>query len=135
MPRKVHHTMKGASMTKATTSAIDFLAAISGGTEVFEVSGLTVELRSLTFAEVQRLSAAHKDDSTEMAFQALVLGLVEPKLDEEQLVQVRQGRPGPLMKIATRVMRISGMVDTEEGGSPLDGGVSSSNGLVTAQPI
>lgn len=112
-------------MTKATTSAIDFLAAISGGTEVFEVSGLTVELRSLTFAEVQRLSTAHKDDSTEMAFQALVLGLVEPKLDEEQLAQVRQGKPGPLMKIATRVMQISGMVEeAEANGVPLDTGVS-----------
>lgn len=137
MPNKIHHTIKGVSMTKATTGAIDFLAAISGGTELYEVEGVkgvTVELRSLTFAEVQQLSSANKDDSTEMAFQALVLGLVNPKLDEEQLAQVRQGKAGPLMKIAQRVMQISGMVDTEEGGSPLDGG-GLLNGQTTAPLI
>lgn len=109
-------------MTKATTSAIDFLAAISGGTELFEVSGVAVELRSLTFAEAQRLGTAYKDNATEMAFQALVLGLVAPKLDEAQLEQVRSGRPGPLMKIAQRVMQISGMVEDE---ANLPGGGSS----------
>lgn len=123
-------------MTKATTSAIDFLAAISGGTELYEVGGTTVELRSLTFAEVQRLSTAHKGDSTEMSFQALALGLISPKLDGAQLEQMRSARPGPLMAIAKRIMQISGMVEDEAApGSPLDGGVSSSNGLVTAQPI
>ena len=101
-------------MTKATTSAIDFLAAISGGTEQFEVSGVTVELRSLTFAEAQQLGTKYKDNNTEMAFQALALGLVTPKLDDAQLEQVRAGRPGPLMKIAQRVMQIRGMVETEE---------------------
>lgn len=107
-------------MTNKTTNAIDFLAAISGGTELFEVSGATVELRSLTFAEVQGLSTKHKDDPTEMAFQALVLGLMEPKLDEAQLASVRNGKPGPLMKIAQRVMEISGMVE-EADGVPLVG--------------
>lgn len=135
MARKIHHHIKGVSMTKATTSAIDFLAAISGGTELFEVGGVTVELRSLTFAEVQRLSTAHKDDNTEMSFQALALGLVSPKLDDAQLEQMRGAKPGPLMAIAKRVMQISGMVEDEAApGSPLDGG-GSLNGLVTAQPI
>lgn len=124
-------------MTKATTNAIDFLAAISGGTEFYEVEGVkgvTVELRSLTFEEVQKLSAAHKDDNTEMAFQALALGLINPALTDEQKQQMRGGKPGPLMKIAKRVMEISGMVDAEEGGSPLDG-VGLLNGQTTAQPI
>lgn len=101
-------------MTKATTSAIDFLAAISGGTEIYEVSGVSVELRSLTFAEAQKLGTAYKDDPTEMAFQSLALGLVAPKLDEAQLQEVRGARPGPLMAIAKRVMTISGMVEDKE---------------------
>lgn len=101
-------------MTKATTSAIDFLAAISGGTEVFEVSGVAVELRSLTFAEAQQLGTKYKDDNTEMAFQAAVFGIVTPKLDEAQLAQMRTARPGPLMAISKRIMQISGMVETEE---------------------
>lgn len=108
-------------MTKKTTAAIDFLAAIAGETELFEVGGLTVELRSLTFAEVQGLSTKNRGDASEMAFQALVLGMVDPKLDEAQLEQVRGGKPGVLMKIAQRVMEISGMIDEEDGGSPLAG--------------
>lgn len=113
-------------MTKATASAVDFLAAISGGTELFEVGGVTVELRPLTFAEVQGLVAAHKDDAAEMSFQALTLGLVAPTLEPAQLDQVRNGKPGVLMKIAQRVMAISGMGEEDENGSPLAGGGSPS---------
>ena len=112
-------------MGKATTSAVDFLAALSGETDIFETDGVTVELRSLTFTETQRLGVKFKNDNTEMAFQALALGLVKPALTPEQLEQLRQAKPGPLMKIAKRVMEISGMVD-EEGGSPLAGSGSPS---------
>jgi hypothetical protein len=109
-------------MGKATTSAVDFLAAISGELEVYETDGVAVELRSLTFTEVQKLGVKHKDDSSEMAFQALALGLVSPKLDAAQLEQARAGKPGPLMKIAKRVMVISGMAEDEENpGVPTDG--------------
>jgi hypothetical protein len=94
---------------KATTSAVDFLTMMAGGTEVFETDGVTVELRGLTFAESQRLVSQYKDDNTELTFQALMLGLVEPKLDAAQLDQLRNGRPGPLMKIAKRIITISGM--------------------------
>lgn len=107
-------------MTKATTSAIDFLAVIAGETELFETDGLTVELRSLTFPEAQRLFTEHAGDNAEIAFQALTLGLLAPKLDEDQLAIVRNGKPGPLLKIAQRVMEISGMTEGE-GGRPLDG--------------
>lgn len=110
-------------MTKATTGAVDFLAALACEPGIFETNGVTVELRSLTFTEVQRLAKQHKDDNTELAFQALRLGLLSPKLSDEQWQQVRDGKPGPLMKIATRVMEISGMT---EGSGPLDGaGLSS----------
>ena len=119
-------------MGKAITGAIDFLAAISGETDMFETDGVVVELRSLTFAETQRLGVKFKNDNTEMAFQALTMGLVKPALTPEQLEQLRQAKPGPLMKIAKRVMEISGMVD-EEGGSPL-AGTGSSNGTGNTIP-
>lgn len=109
-------------MTKATTSAIDFLAAISGGTEEFEVEGVTVELRSLTFAEVQGLRRTYKDDEGELTFGALRLGLLSPKLDEAQIEQLRNSKPGPIAKIAGRIMQISGMVETD---ANLPGGGSS----------
>lgn len=109
-------------MTKAISSAVDFLAAVSGAPQTFEVEGVTVELQSLTFAESQQLSKQYGDDSTEMTFQALVLGLVSPKLTEEQIKQLREARPGPLMKMARRVMVISGML--EDDGPLVPGGGS-----------
>lgn len=109
-------------MAKAISSAVDFLNALTCEPEVYEINGVVVELRSLTFTEVQRIANKHKDDNTEMAFQALALGLVKPELAPEQLEQLRSGRPGILMKIAQRVMEISGMV---EGSGPLAGNGSS----------
>lgn len=110
-------------MAKATSSAVDFLGMLACEPEIFETDGLTVELRSLTYFEVQRLVAEHKDNDQEMAFQALTLGLVKPELDAEQLGQLRNSRPGPLMKIARRVMRLSGLVD--DSGPLAPGGGSS----------
>lgn len=95
-----------------TTKAVDFLAALTCEPEIFETNGVTVELRSLTFAEVQRLATKHKDDNAEMTFQALALGLVSPKLDETQLEQLRNVKPGAIMKMAQRVMEISGMTES-----------------------
>lgn len=100
-------------MAKATSSAVDFLAALSGEPELFETDGVTVEVRSLTFTESQQLVQKYATDNTEMTFQALVLGLVSPKLDEAQLVQLRGSKPGPLMKIARRVIEISGMAEVD----------------------
>lgn len=111
-------------MTKATTSAIDFLAAISGGTEEFEVEGVTVELRSVTFEEVAQVNNQHSGNNMEMTFQMVVLGLVSPKLDEAQIQQLRLARPGVITKISNRVMTISGMMEEDENGSPLAGGGS-----------
>lgn len=105
-------------MAKAISSAADFLAALSCEPEVYETNGVTVELRALTYVEVQRIAAKHKDDNNELAFQAMRLGLVTPKLDDEQIEQVRLGKAGPLMNIARRVMEISGMV---EAAGPLAG--------------
>ena len=111
-------------MTKATINAIDFLAAITGGTELFEVEGITVEIRSLTFAEVQHMGNKYKDDNYEMTFQTVVAGLVAPKLDAAQVEQMRQSKPGLITRISNRVMRLSAMTE-EEGASPLAGGGSS----------
>lgn len=100
-------------MAKTTAmSAAEFLSALSNTPELFTTHGVTVELRALTYAEVQRLVNLYKDDSNEMAFQAVQLGLVAPVLDGADLEQVRNGRAGPIMAIAKRVMEVSGMVDS-----------------------
>lgn len=111
-------------MTKATTSAVDFLAAISGGTETYEVAGVTVELRSLGYSEMEELNTTYADRNMEMAFQALARALVSPKLTPEQLDQLRRAKPGFIVALSQRVMQISGVMEEDENGSPLAGGGS-----------
>lgn len=99
-------------------SGAELLQLLACEPEVFELDNIVVELRALTFTEVQSIATKHSGDNTEMAFQALRTGLVSPQLDGTQFDQLRNAKSGPLMKIAKRVMEISGM--TEDSG-PLAG--------------
>lgn len=126
-PVPIHHTIQGLSMTKATSNAIDFLAAISGGTELFEVEGIGVELRSLTFAEVQQMGVKYANDNYEITFQTVVTGLVTPKLDAAQVEQMRQAKPGAITKISNRIMQLSGMTEDEKALGEDGGGSSAAN--------
>lgn len=106
-------------MTKATSSAVDFLAAIAGKTELFEVEGVTVELRGLEWTETQKLYAL-AENPPEMTFQAALMGLVAPMISEEQF---RKAHPGAIQKISARVMEMSGL-GAAASDSPLAGGGS-----------
>lgn len=118
-------------MTKAISSAADFLKAIAGKTELFPVEGATVELRSLEWAEVETLYAQYGDKPTEMTFQAARMGIVAPQLDEAQWGILRKSLPGAIQAISNRVMAISGMLGA--GGGPL-AGTGSSPSPGTDQP-
>lgn len=107
---------------KEVSSAAEFLARLGGKSELYEVDGLVVKIRSLGYEDVQVINSAANGNNMEMAFQAIRLGLVEPQLDDEQIEALRKAQPGPLMNIARRVMEISGMV---EGDGPLAGTGSS----------
>ena len=106
-------------------SGAELLQLLACEPETYEVQGVTVELRALTFTEVQKLAKIPGDDNVEANFQALRLGLVSPQLTDAEFEQLRNVKAGALMKMAQRVMLISGMTDEEEGGSPLGGGASS----------
>lgn len=106
-------------MAKAISSASEFLSAIAGKTELFDVEGATVELRSLQWAEVETLYAQYGDKPTEMTFQAARMGIVAPVLDEDQWAAFRKALPGAIQDISNRVMRMSGML--KEDGRPLAG--------------
>lgn len=106
---------------KAIVSAVDFMAAVAGRTELFTTDGVTVEIRSLTFEEAETLMAKHSDNPIALTFNALLAGLVEPKLSATQITELRQSRPGPISAIAQRIMELSGM-GAQSGGTPLAGG-------------
>lgn len=101
-------------MAKATVSAADFLKAVTGEAQPFEVQGVgTVLIRPLTFVEAERITTAHKDNTSEMMLQAMIIGLVEPTFSAEQIEALRGSSAGPVMRIAARVMQLSGMSDTD----------------------
>ncbi len=108
-------------MAKAIASASEFLAAVSGKTHLFEVAGVTVELRSLEWAEAEELLSKYRDNAPQMAFQAAVKGIKSPPLNEAELQQLSKAMPGAIQAISGEVMRLSGMV---AGDAPLDGGGS-----------
>lgn len=104
-------------MTKAITSAEDFASLAAGKTDVFEVEGMTVELRGLDWAEMQSLRTKYEQDEIEMAFQMAYLGLQSPKIEEGVL---RKARPSIVQALVKRVAEISGTARTEADG-PLAG--------------
>lgn len=109
-------------MTKAISSAADFLSAIAGKTQRFEIEGATVELRSLEWAEVETLYGQYGNKPTEMTFQAARMGIVAPQLDEAQWATFRKSLPGAIQAISNKVMGMSGMLP---GDGPLAGTGSS----------
>lgn len=111
-------------MAKAIASASEFLAAVAAKSHQFEVAGVTIELRSLEWAEAEELLSKYGDKPAQMAFQAAVKGIKSPPLDEVALAQFHRAQPGAIQAISGEVMRLSGMV-AEAGGGPLDGTGSS----------
>lgn len=118
-------------MAKAISSATEFLTAIAGKTTLFEVEGVTIELRSLGHLETEMLMDKYGDKPLRLALEAARLGIANPVLDEEQLESMGKALPGVIEKLSREVMRISGM--SKESDSPLAG--SGSSALpVTGQP-
>lgn len=99
-------------MSGSYISADDFLTGVLGQAADFEVSGVgTVQVRSLTFAEVRSINQAHKGDEEGIALAAVVTGLVQPALSAEQAARLEQARPGVVAELSQRIMQLSGMMD------------------------
>jgi len=97
---------------KARVSAQAFLAAIQGKTQDFELDGVgVVGIRSLTTPEAEQLTALQGEGTSAMLFKAIDLGLTDPVLSPEELAQLHTALPGPVMKLAAAIMRLSGMAD------------------------
>lgn len=109
-------------MAKAISSAADFLNAIAQKTEVFEVEGIAVELRSLEWAEVQQILGHNTNDNMEQLFQFALAGLAAPKVEEAQL---RKARAIFVNSIGTRVAQMSGTAQDNSGPLAGDGSLSS----------
>ncbi len=116
-------------MAKAISSASDLLAAIAGKTVSFDYGDVTIELRSLEWAEVQTIVAQFGENQTELVFQMALAGIASPKVEEAQL---RKAPVSFVVSTGRRVSELSGMAP-EVDNRPLDG-TGSSLPLATDQP-
>lgn len=92
----------------------DFLAALAGRPQDYELPGVgVVRIRPLSVAEVQALTTKYGDDGVSMSVDAVVLALVDPKLDPEDAEQLRTAAAGTFTKLAEEVLRLSGIRDDE----------------------
>ena len=98
---------------------LDFLNAICGKPIKVTIEGLEVEIKSLTVMETQQLS---KDGLTdvEAALELIYYGLVEPKLDRDDLEVLKTAKASFVMKLAKAITEISGMSEDE---SPTRGNI------------
>ena len=96
---------------------IDFLNAICGKPIKVTIEGLEVEIKSLTVMETQQLS--EKTD-IEAALELIYYGLVEPKLNREDLETLKNAKASFVMKLAKAITEISGMSEDD---SPTRGNI------------
>lgn len=92
---------------------LDFLNAICGKPVKVTVDGLEVEIKSLTVLEMEQIHNSGKNE-IESALLTVVYGLVDPKLDPEDLSALKQAKPGTMMKLAQEISKLSGLVESGE---------------------
>ena len=89
---------------------LDFLNAICSKPIVKEIDGIEVQIKALTVMETQQLS--EKPD-IEAALELIYYGLVEPKLNREDLETLKNSKASFIMKLAKAITEISGMSEDE----------------------
>ena len=99
----------------------DFLTALTIVEEDFTLPGElgTVRIKPLSLADradIQRLNTGKdgKLNILEMQTAALLAGLVQPKLTQDDVAALRAGRPAMVDAITLRIMDTSGMQDDFE---------------------
>jgi hypothetical protein len=97
-------------------NSIDFMKAVVGKSIEYEVQkGVIVKIRSLTTEEASDLAKVQDEDSSLANYQLVELGLVEPKLSQDEIKQLP---PGVFFKLADQISIVSGLKEFD---SPTDG--------------
>lgn len=106
-------------MTKASTlsaksylSEADFTDGVLLRPVDFEVPGLGwVQVRGLSSIEIDDMTTKYKDKPILMAVEAVVLGLVTPKLSPAGVEALRNGRSDAVEAMSMRILELSGQGD------------------------
>lgn len=92
----------------------DFFAAITGQPVEWDCPDVgLISVRSLTMVEAGQLRTKVKDDY-EALLGAVMLGMVNPKLDEADLDLLQQAKPGAVSAIGQKILVLSGMKQDED---------------------
>jgi hypothetical protein len=94
----------------------EFLDAIVGKSVTCDIEGLQISIRSLTVMELQEISKLVTDEF-EATLMTVIFGLVEPKLDKEDLAGLKYAKPGLIMKIAKEIRELSGLTENPTAGN------------------
>lgn len=89
----------------------EFLKAICGKTVKVNIDGLDLGIRSLTTMETQELQGKKEIDT---ALEMIVLCLTEPKLDKENIEELKLAQPGFISKLAKEISKLSGLDQSDE---------------------
>jgi hypothetical protein len=96
----------------------DFLNAICGKAVKRTIEGIEVEVKSLTVLEVQQIQAIK--DPFEQSLQMVLVGLINPKLDKEDMETLKKAQAGFIGKLAKEITKVSGL-DSDSNESPTVG--------------
>lgn len=78
----------------------------------FDVPGLGwVQVRGLSSVEIDDLTTKYQDKPIIMAVEAVVIGLVTPKLSEAGVQALHNGKPDIVEALSTRILELSGQGD------------------------
>jgi hypothetical protein len=107
--------MASVTAVKPILSAGDFLAAIQRQEEVFEIAGVgAVKIRGLSVSQAQAIMETYAENMQGSVVEVIGLGLVEPELEPEQLAQLRDAAPVPVMALFERILDLSALASNQE---------------------
>lgn len=100
---------------KSYLSESDFMDGVLLRPVDFEVPGLGwVQVRGLSAIEIDDLTTKHANHPLFMALEAVVTGMVTPKLSEKGVKALYDGNPGPVEALSTRILELSGQGDKKQ---------------------
>lgn len=96
-------------------TADDFLRGVLGEPVDFEVAGFgTVRVRGLTVGEIGTIKRETRGDNTALLVQTIALGMVEPALTVDQLMEAPAGIATVYEQIGVRIAELSGLGDRDQ---------------------
>lgn len=104
----------------------EFLNAIALRSQPLEIPGIgTVEVRGLSTLESDEIKKTQNGDGIAIMLKTAQLGLIEPKFSADEIELLGQASPGTIQIISEKIMRLSGIMEDQEGSDDLQKKVGS----------